>query len=1288
MSAADASYGALAAGHWALRDAEPDRSSHFMTVPAVRTSILVAVAALVALFAAPVHAAALTEVNLSKYKRVARDELPEPTRTAHPEHSLLAQEASGVTYDWDTDTLFVVGDGGTSIVQVSKSGALIDSMTLAPGGSPQGTTFYDTEGITYIGHNEFVMTEERDRQLVKFTYAPGTELTRAETKTVKLGTTIGNIGLEGVTNDPTSGGFVVVKEMEPESIFQTDINWEAGTATNGSPTTEESTNLFSPALAGLADFSDVFALSNLTTLTGPDAGHLLIISQESGKIVNVDRSGNVSSSLTIVSDPGNPLSVPDQTDEGVTMDNEGLLYVVNENGGGDANHPQLWVYEPQTSADQAPTGVTLAHQTTSLPDNTNTASRIKLASVEVADADGFGENNLTVTGPDASPFEVDSNGLYLKAGTKLDHTVKSSYTVSVAVDDPAAGGSPDATSSPFTLTVEPVSGGGESGVAVTEVSPWSSGNSPYKADWWELTNTGTKTLNLTGLKIDDNSDSAGDAVPLTGVSSLAPGKSAVFIEATGGNSSTVIAGFETAWFGGSPPAGFQIGTYEGGGVGLSTSGDQVNIFDSLDNHLTGVAFGASTTGQTFDNSAALGSAIGTPPTISTLSAAGVNGAFTVGEETGSPGAAPVPTPVIVSEVAPWGSSDPNYAADWWELTNNTGSTIDLTGWKMDDNSNLFVNAVPLTGVSSLPPGKSAVFLEGNSTKIAPFESFWFGGSVPAGFQVGTYEGGGVGLSASTDQVNVFNADGAHLTGVNFGASTTGVSFDNAAGLGSFASPPPTISTLSTEGVNGAFKAHDQIGSPGRIASPPPAPSVKVTEVSPTGSSNATYKADWWELTNTGTEPADLTGWKMDDNSDLFANAVPLGGVSSLAPGKSAVFAEASGGNASTLKTAFENAWFGGHVPAGFQIGTYEGSGVGLSSSGDHVDIFNAAGEPITAVSFSTAKSGVSFDNAAGIGSATLPPPPISTLSAVGVNGAFTSEEGGEIGSPGSIAAGQIGARLAADTPTFPTQAVGTIGPGQWVTVSDTGDTSAQITRVKITESDEGSAGDFLLSADHCTDETIAPGESCQVQVRFAPGRENATSSAKLEINSNDPNSPTLVALSGASGGLPVGPTGPQGEPGPQGPKGEIGPQGGTGPQGPAGPAGPAGSVGAVGPAGPQGPVGPQGPPGKDGTFTFTPEEASISVRRGKTVNVPFRTVNGTAAPVSGLTATAAATDSLTLTGNLTVTIATLKAGQRRTVQLPLTIGKKADLGRHVVAVRLRQNGKTALTRRVVVTVKP
>ena len=253
------------------------------------------------------------DINLCNYVRVGRYDLPEPTRTTAPTNSLLAQEASTVTYNWDTQTLFVVGDGGTSVVQVSKTGQLINSMTLAPGNSPQGTDFYDPEGITYIGNGKFVMTEERDRNVVEFTYVAGGTLTRANAKTVTLGTFVQNIGLEGVSYDPLTGGFILVKETQPQGIFQTNIDFNAGTATNGSATTINSTNLFDPALANLLDFADVYALSNIPSLSGQAmANNLLVLSQESGKIVNISRSGVISSSLTIQSDAGNPLSIAAQ----------------------------------------------------------------------------------------------------------------------------------------------------------------------------------------------------------------------------------------------------------------------------------------------------------------------------------------------------------------------------------------------------------------------------------------------------------------------------------------------------------------------------------------------------------------------------------------------------------------------------------------------------------------------------------------------------------------------------------------------------------------------------------------------------------------------------------------------------------------------------------------------------------------------------------------------------------------------------------------------------------------
>jgi uncharacterized protein YjiK len=540
-----------------------------------RLLALPVLAALAALLPA-VASAAPTAIDLSTYVPAGRFNLP----TSADVTDQLSQEASAVTYDWDTDTLFLVGDEGTSVVQVSKTGALINSMKL--------TGFEDTEGLTYVGGGKFVLTEERLRKVDRFTYAAGTTLARdgGSVDQVKLGTTVGNIGLEGVTNDPQTGGLFVVKEKDPRGVFATVPNWGAGTASVGSPATDNPPNLFNPDALGLLDLSDVYALSNVAGLAGhPVAGHLLIISQESGKVVNVDRSGTVSSALTIRRPAGAALTVPDMTMEGVTADADGKVYVVNEQGGG-VGVPQLWVYQHTDTPNAGPTAVALSPVLTSIPENANTSAPTKVADVSVTD-DDLGVNTLGLTGPDASSFSVDDTGLYLKAGVALNHTGKPSYQVSVTVDDPSTGGTPDATSSGYTLTVTAASGGGPttSAIKVTEVAPWGSSNGTYNADWFELTNTGTTTVDLTGWRMDDDSNAFGNAVVLNGVGSLAPGASAIFLE---GDSDTRTE-WGTAWFpGGSAPA---VGYYEGSGVGLSTGGDQVNVFDSLGNRITGVGFG-------------------------------------------------------------------------------------------------------------------------------------------------------------------------------------------------------------------------------------------------------------------------------------------------------------------------------------------------------------------------------------------------------------------------------------------------------------------------------------------------------------------------------------------------------------------------------------------------------------------------------------------------------------------------------------------------------------------------
>ena len=107
-----------------------------------------------------------------------------------------------------------------------------------------------------------------------------------------------------------------------------------------------------------------------------------------------------------------------------------------------------------TDVNEAPTAVALQNTTTSLPENTSTASAIKLADIVVTD-DALGTNALSLTGTDAAFFEIVGTALRLKAGTSLNFEAKSSYSVTVRVDDAGVGATPDATVN-FTLTVTDV----------------------------------------------------------------------------------------------------------------------------------------------------------------------------------------------------------------------------------------------------------------------------------------------------------------------------------------------------------------------------------------------------------------------------------------------------------------------------------------------------------------------------------------------------------------------------------------------------------------------------------------------------------------------------------------------------------------------------------------------------------------------------------------------------------------------------------------------------------------
>ncbi len=571
--------------------------------------------------------------------------------------------------------------------------------------------------------------------------------------------------------------------------------------------------------AGATPIVGITAVDGLASETGSDPG-----------VFRFTRSGSTTSALTVIytiatgagqATPGDytPTLTGSQiipagaasvdvtitpVDDAIVEGTETLTLTLSDTGSYDvgAAASATVTIQDNDAANLAPTAVTLLNTVPSISEAADVSSHVRLADISVTD-DGLGTNNLSVSGTDAASFEIVGSSLYLKAGTSLSHASKPTLSVTVAVDDPTVGASPDATVG-FTLTVTQAVAPGT--IVISEVAPWSSANSPLAADWFEVTNTGSSAVDLTGWKMDDNSHSIANAIALNGITSIAPGEAVIFIE-TADLRRPRPPRSASLWFGASPQRVTQIGSYSGSGVGLSSNGDEVTLFDGAGNLVTGVGFGASPTAApfaTFDNHAGAGSNTLPLPVISTLSAAGVNGAFVAagdaerdrlaghrqrrqadhhrGRALGQQHHAP-PTPPI-------GSRSPTSAAQ--------PSTSPAGRWTTTRTA--FASSVPIVGVGSIAPGQSAILIEGTAATATNFVDGLVRRHAARRLRDRQLHRFGGGAQRQRRRGQPLRPVRQAHHGVQFGAaSTTGLSFDNTAGL------VGTVTTLSAVGINGAFR---------------------------------------------------------------------------------------------------------------------------------------------------------------------------------------------------------------------------------------------------------------------------------------------------------------------------------------------------------------------------------------------------------------------------------------------------------------------------------------------------
>ncbi|MCJ2370566.1 SdiA-regulated domain-containing protein [Pseudomonas sp. RGM 3321] len=245
----------------------------------------------------------LHSIGLDQYRVVTEEKVIEG----------LEDDVSGLSYDPDRKSLFTVTNQNPELVELSLDGKVLRRIPLVG--------FGDAEAVEYISPGVYVISDERQLRLIQIHVDDSTKsLNAADAEQLTLGiSTSGNKGYEGLAYDSVGKRLFVARERDPVQIIEV----------RGFPKTD----LQAPGnLQVIANSKRDGRLSvrDLSSLQFDEiSGHLLALSDESKRILELDTSGHpIGSSSLAKGAMGLSKGVPQA--EGMAMDAEGTLYLVSE----------------------------------------------------------------------------------------------------------------------------------------------------------------------------------------------------------------------------------------------------------------------------------------------------------------------------------------------------------------------------------------------------------------------------------------------------------------------------------------------------------------------------------------------------------------------------------------------------------------------------------------------------------------------------------------------------------------------------------------------------------------------------------------------------------------------------------------------------------------------------------------------------------------------------------------------------------------------------------------------
>ncbi|WP_420235165.1 SdiA-regulated domain-containing protein [Pseudomonas sp. ABY48] len=215
-------------------------------------------------------------------------------------------EASDLTYNPKTKTLFTVMGKHPFLVELTLQGDVLRQIPLVGWSNP--------EGVTYMENGLLAITDERNHTLsIVQVDADTRELNVNAFPRYNLGSSKNqNKGFEGIAWDPRNQQLVLGEERPP-ALF----TWKS----DGSQLLKGDKQIHA---------SDELDLRNLSALAvDPRTGHTVLLSADSHLLLELDQQGAQVSFMTLLGG-FNGLKNTIPRAEGVTVDEAGNLYMVSE----------------------------------------------------------------------------------------------------------------------------------------------------------------------------------------------------------------------------------------------------------------------------------------------------------------------------------------------------------------------------------------------------------------------------------------------------------------------------------------------------------------------------------------------------------------------------------------------------------------------------------------------------------------------------------------------------------------------------------------------------------------------------------------------------------------------------------------------------------------------------------------------------------------------------------------------------------------------------------------------